>query len=107
MSAGFAQGMIPHDAQAIEMADLALSNTTNPEVLSLATAIKAAQSPEIETLSGWLRQWGQPVPSMGGFDWTTTCRASNGMMMDGMMSKADMDQLESSTKARPMSCGSS
>lgn len=94
---GFAQGMIPHHAQAIEMADLALSNTTNPEVLSLAKAIKAAQSPEIETLSGWLRQWGQPVPSieMGSMDHDMS--GMDGMMMDGMMSKADMDRLESST----------
>ena len=60
---GFAQGMIPHHAQAIEMADLALTNTTNPDVLVLANQIKAAQSPEIEKLSGWLRDWGQTVPS--------------------------------------------
>lgn len=94
---GFAQGMIPHHAQAIEMADLALTNTTNPEVLSLANAIKAAQSPEIETLSGWLRQWGQPVPSieMGSMDHDMS--GMDGMMMDGMMSKADMERLESST----------
>lgn len=96
---GFAQGMIPHHAQAIEMADLALSNTTNPEVLSLATAIKVAQSPEIETLSGWLRQWGQPVPSIEEGSMDHDMSGMDGMMMDGMMSKADMDRLESSTGA--------
>jgi len=94
---GFAQGMIPHHGQAVEMADLALTNTTNPEVLALAKQIKAAQSPEIETMSGWLRTWGQPVPSAmsmsGGHDMTNM----SGMMMDGMMSDADMKRLESST----------
>lgn len=94
---GFAQGMIPHHGQAVEMADLALKNTTNPDVLALAKQIKAAQSPEIETMSAWLRTWGQPVPSAmsmsGGHDMTNM----GGMMMDGMMSDADMKRLETST----------
>ena len=94
---GFAQGMIPHHAQALEMADLAMDNTSNPDVLALARQIEAAQSPEIEKLSGWLRQWGQEVPStaMGSMDHDMS--GMDGMMMDGMMSQADMDRLEEST----------
>jgi len=94
---GFAQGMIPHHAQAIEMADLALTNTKNPDVLALAKKIKAAQSPEIEKLSGWLRQWGQTVPSTASGSMDHDMSGMGGMMMDGMMSQADMDRLESST----------
>lgn len=94
---GFAQGMIPHHAQAIEMADLALANTTNPDVLALANKIKAAQSPEIEKLSGWLRQWGQTVPSSTDGSMDHDMSGMGGMMMDGMMSQADMDRLETST----------
>ncbi len=94
---GFAQGMIPHHAQAIEMADLALTSTTNPDVLALANKIKAAQSPEIEKLSGWLRQWGQTVPSTASGSMDHDMSGTGGMMMDGMMSQADMDRLESST----------
>ena len=95
---GFAQGMIPHHAQAVEMSDLALSNSTNADVLALARQIKAAQSPEITTMTGWLNSWGQPVPSiekgsMGGHDMT----GMDGMMMDGMMSQADMKRLSTST----------
>ena len=95
---GFAQGMIPHHAQAIEMADMALPKSTNADVLALAKQIKDAQNPEIETMSGWLRGWGQKVPSMtsmsgGGHDMTDM----SGMMMDGMMTEKDMDRLESST----------
>ena len=94
---GFAQGMIPHHAQAIEMADLALTNTKNPDVLMLANKIKAAQSPEIEKLSGWLRDWGQTVPSTASGSMDHDMSGMGGMMMDGMMSQADMDRLETST----------
>ena len=94
---GFAQGMIPHHAQAIEMADLALTNTTNPDVLALANQINAAQSPEIKILSGWLGEWGQPVPSIAAGSMDHDMSGMGGMMMDGMMSQADMDRLETST----------
>ena len=94
---GFAQGMIPHHAQAIEMADLALANTTNPDVLALANKIKAAQSPEIEKLSGWLRQWGQTVPAIQNGSMDHDMSGAGAMMMDGMMGQADMDRLETST----------
>lgn len=43
----FAEMMIPHHEQAIEMSEIALLNTTNPGVLQLAQEIKDAQSPEI------------------------------------------------------------
>ena len=90
---GFAQGMIPHHAQAVEMADLALEKSTNADVLALAKQIKASQNPEIQTMSGWLQSWGQKVPSTdsmsgGGHDMTD---------MGGMMTEADMEKLESSS----------
>ena len=94
---GFAQGMIPHHAQAIEMADLALTNTKNPDVLALANTIKAAQSPEIEKISGWLGDWGQTIPSTASGSMDHDMTGMGGMMMDGMMSQADMDRLETST----------
>jgi len=92
---GFAQGMIPHHAQAVEMADMAIAANASPAVLTLAQKIKAAQNPEIETMTTWLRQWNQPVPAMtssmsgGGHDMT----GMSGMMMDGMMTQADMTRL--------------
>ena len=58
----FAQMMIPHHQQAIEMADLALTNdTTSTAVRTLAEQIKGAQDPEIQTMQGWLREWGAPT----------------------------------------------
>ena len=54
----FAQGMIPHHRQAIDMAALAADRTENPAILDLATRIQGAQDPEIEQMQGWLQTWG-------------------------------------------------
>ena len=85
----FAQQMIPHHQQAVEMADLALTRETSPEVKKLAEQIKAAQGPEIEIMSMWLQSWGAPM-EMGedhsGHD-------MGGMDMSGMMSDDDMQAL--------------
>jgi uncharacterized protein (DUF305 family) len=50
----FAQMMIPHHEQAVTMSELALTNTTTPEVLALATAIRDAQAPEITQMQSWV-----------------------------------------------------
>jgi uncharacterized protein (DUF305 family) len=52
----FASMMIPHHSQAVTMSELALVNSTNPEVLALATAIRDAQGPEITQMQSWLDQ---------------------------------------------------
>ena len=54
----FAQMMIVHHEQAIEMSKLAAENTENPEVLSIATDIRSAQQPEIDTMETWLEAAG-------------------------------------------------
>ncbi|CAN5440661.1 DUF305 domain-containing protein [soil metagenome] len=87
----FAQGMIPHHEQAIEMADIALDPNVgaSAEVRDLATRIKAGQDPEIALMTGWLTTWGQPTMDMsGGHDMSS---------MDGMMSVAEMDALGTMT----------
>lgn len=88
----FAQMMIPHHEQAVEMADLALRSTgTSPEVVALATQIKAAQQPEIEEMTAWLAEWGVPA-MMDGDD-----AGHMGHGMDGMMTEDEMRQLEQAT----------
>ena len=73
----FAQMMIPHHQQAVEMADLALENdTASQDVKALAGQIKAAQDPEIQTMKAWLSQWGAQE-STGPMD-----HGSGGMMSD-------------------------
>jgi uncharacterized protein (DUF305 family) len=66
----FAQHMIPHHQQAVEMSDTLLGKQgIDPRVLDLAKQIKAAQAPEIEQMQTWLTQWGMPtMPAMPGMD---------------------------------------
>jgi uncharacterized protein (DUF305 family) len=58
----FAQDMIPHHAQAIVMSTMAKQQARDPKLRQLAADIQAAQGPEIEQMSGWLKAWGEDVP---------------------------------------------
>ncbi len=85
----FAQGMIPHHEQAIEMADMALDPNAGAggAVMTLAKAIKGAQDPEIKTMKGWLTVWGKDASgAMAGMDHASSA-------MPGMMSADDMTAL--------------
>ncbi len=90
----FAQGMIPHHEQAIEMADIALDPTVaaGDVVTALATRIKGEQDPEIQLMTGWLTTWGQPMQM-------TTDSGHDMSSMDGMMSAEDMDALSAARGA--------
>jgi uncharacterized protein (DUF305 family) len=59
----FLQQMIMHHQQAIAMAKIAESRAKDPNVKQLASKIDAEQSPQIQTMTGWLRAWGKPVPT--------------------------------------------
>ena len=74
----FAEMMIPHHEQAIEMSEIALINSTNPEVLQLAQEIKDAQSPEIELMMSW-----DGVQKS----------SHSGHAMDGMLSESELSDL--------------
>lgn len=100
----FAQGMIPHHRQAIEMSRLAAQRAQSEDVKKLANQIEAAQAPEITTLTGWLRQWGVPVsatnmpskPNMNHGDMGHDGMGHGGM---GMMSPDEMQQLAKASGA--------
>jgi len=89
----FAQLMIPHHEQAIDMADQALQQATSPAVLALATQIKAAQDPEIAQMRGWLAAWDAPEQMDGADGMDHGDMDMGGMSAEGMMSEADMDSL--------------
>jgi uncharacterized protein (DUF305 family) len=58
----FAQTMIPHHEQAVEMADAILWRQGVPlEITQLAQQIKDAQVPEVQALRGFLAGWKQPL----------------------------------------------
>jgi uncharacterized protein (DUF305 family) len=75
----FAQMMIPHHEQAIEMSDLALQNSNNAEIRDLATKIRGEQAPEIELMKSWSDS------HMG---------SHMGHMMNGMLSDDEIRELE-------------
>ncbi|MFE7298629.1 DUF305 domain-containing protein [Streptomyces sp. NPDC057579] len=96
----FAQMMIPHHQQALEMARLADGRAADPEIKKLVAAIKQAQDPEIQRMRSWLTAWGKPesagaMPGMahgsGSMDHGST---GHGSTMSGMMSDKDMKELK-------------
>ncbi len=96
----FAQEMIPHHTQAVEMADLAATRASDPRVTALAAKIKGAQDPEIKTMTGWLTSWDEPVtPSGGGMAGHSMGGSSGSSGGMGMMSDGEMKALEASSGA--------
>ncbi|AWK74218.1 DUF305 domain-containing protein [Rhodococcus oxybenzonivorans] len=80
----FAQGMVPHHSQAIEMSDVLLAKQgIDPRVVDLAQQIKAAQGPEIEQLNAWLTAWGQgaAATTTTGMNMTESMPMGTGMQM--------------------------
>jgi uncharacterized protein (DUF305 family) len=81
----FAQMMIPHHQQAVEMSAMVPSRSTNTDLLMLAKHISADQQAEIQTLQTLLSQWGQPVMANNGHGATN---------MTGMVDESTMNQLQ-------------
>ncbi|WIX79130.1 DUF305 domain-containing protein [Amycolatopsis carbonis] len=85
----FAQDMVPHHRQAVEMSGPVPQHTGDQRVITLAKQIQQAQQPEIDQLTAWLKAWGAPAPStgMGGM---------TGMehgQMPGLVDTAGLDEL--------------
>ncbi|MEU6981970.1 DUF305 domain-containing protein [Streptomyces sp. NPDC046324] len=88
----FAQAMIPHHQQALEMAKLADGRAEDAGVKKIVADVEKAQDPEIRTMRSWLKAWGRPESAgrsgHGGGH-------GAGHAMAGMMSEQDMKDLES------------
>jgi uncharacterized protein (DUF305 family) len=81
----FAQSMVPHHEQAIEMAQMVPTNTENQQLVGLANQVISTQVPEVQALRVWLMQW----QDASGHDPAT----HEGAPMAGMVSEATMDKL--------------
>ena len=93
----FAQDMIPHHEQAVEMAKLAADKAAAPEVTDLARRIEQAQGPEIEQLRSWLQAWGEDETAGGGM--AGMDHGGSGSAGAGMMSEEEMTSLQSASGA--------
>jgi uncharacterized protein (DUF305 family) len=79
----FAQRMIPHHQQAVDMAAMVPSRTANPTLRVVAIHISTDQRAEISMLTDLLKQWGAPTS------------APAAMSMEGMVDDATMRRLPS------------
>jgi uncharacterized protein (DUF305 family) len=93
----FAQMMIPHHEQALEMSQLALSVSTNSEVVDIAQRILDGQAPEIEEMQRWIDTSG--VATGMAHEMPDGSMMNNNMMddstMSGMVSGEQMEELAS------------
>ena len=84
----FAQMMIPHHQQAVDMGTVAETRALSPEVKALAAKIKAEQAPEITSMKGWLKSAHASL-DMG-----------HEMGMGGMLSDQEMMELKNASGAQ-------
>lgn len=86
----FVQGMIPHHEQAITMADMVDPSTVSADLAALASEIRGAQAPEIDTMRSLLAEWNieEDPHAMHKMDHSS---------MKGMMSDDDLAALDEST----------
>jgi uncharacterized protein (DUF305 family) len=87
----FMTDMIGHHAQAIVMANLAPGRVANDQVKTLADRIIVSQRDEIAAMETWLLDHGLPVPD------STHRYHGPGAHMPGMLSPAQMKELEAAT----------
>jgi len=108
VDAGFSRDMSRHHLQAVEMADLAATRSTDPEVLRLAFDIASTQTNQVGRMQGWLTLWGLPLTSgevmtwmdsgdMSGMDHMddAASEAADGAVMPGMATEAELTELGS------------
>jgi uncharacterized protein (DUF305 family) len=91
----FAQNMIPHHQQAVDMSAIVPGKTMNRKLIVLAKEISSDQQAEIEMLQDLLGQWGEPVAP--GHDGHGGHHEHGGVAIEGMVDAATMDTLRSLT----------
>jgi uncharacterized protein (DUF305 family) len=84
----FARNMVPHHEQAVVLAQMVPTNTTNQQIIDLSTRIINSQVPEIQAFHAWLMQW--PDNQNSGHD-----AGGHGAQMPGMIDQATINKLQS------------
>lgn len=94
----FAQLMIQHHQQAVEMASIAQDNAESAQVIELAQEIRSAQAPEIEQMEAWLNEWNasEDMDDMSG----SMDHDMGGMSGSGMMTAEQMAMLAEASGRR-------
>jgi uncharacterized protein (DUF305 family) len=84
----FANNMIPHHQQAVELSAMVPDRSTNADLIALAKQISAAQQPEIEIMKVFLVQWNENPGTNSG-------HAGHAGTMQGMVDAPTMTKLGS------------
>jgi uncharacterized protein (DUF305 family) len=101
---GFARDMSAHHLQGVEMANLALQNSTDDAVRGLAFDIAETQQNQVGRMQGWLSLWGHSITGGEQMAWMSTGEHAGHDMssmgdgpMPGMASDEELAQLRSAT----------
>jgi uncharacterized protein (DUF305 family) len=99
VDAGFSRDMAIHHLQGVEMANVALERTDDPEVRRLAFDISSTQTNQAGRMQGWLSLWGVSPTGGEAMAWMGTGGHSHSMtddgLMPGMATEAELGQLRS------------
>ena len=102
VAAGFSRDMSRHHLQGVEMANLALERSTDPEVTQLAFDIAETQQNQVGRMQGWLALWGLPPTGGETMAWMPADAHAGhsgddaeGAPMPGMATEAELAQLRS------------
>jgi uncharacterized protein (DUF305 family) len=102
VDAGFARDMSRHHLQAVEMANLATTRSTDPDVQRLAFDIASTQTNQVGRMQGWLTLWGLPLTSSETMGWMDDATMAghhmghtDGAVMPGMATESELAQLRS------------
>ncbi len=92
----YAEGMIMHHQQAVEMSDIILDKSgADPDVVEMAKQIKQAQGPEIKEMQTWLEDWGQDDSGHDGHSGDSGSGDDMSKMShEGMVSPEDIKKLK-------------
>ena len=82
----FMQGMIGHHAQALTMAAMVPTHSTNAELRLLAEKIDVSQRDEIATMRRWLRARHEALPD-------SSSHQHHHELMPGMLTDAELEEL--------------
>ena len=103
----FATAMIPHHAQAVQMANLAADRPLPDGLRTLVDGVHTTQVAEVETMVTWLTDWGEEIPETSmdhvngghGHDMDDMSDMDHGDEMPGMMSAEEMTELAQASDA--------
>ena len=101
VDAGFARDMSRHHLQGVEMANLALERSEDPEVSRIAFDISSTQTNQAGRMQGWLSLWGLPLSGGEPMAWMAgggghaghAMDTGGGVLMPGMATEEELAHL--------------